>query len=270
MLNHLTLAQLRTLKLNGFADALQQQSEQADCLHLSFDERLALLVEREVYARDDRKRVRLLQKAQLKYTTATLEDASFEGIRGMDRAALMGLALSNWVERGETVTLAGATGLGKTWLACALAQYACRQGRSALYLRVPRLAEELRLLHGAGSFRRWLQQLAKTDVVVLDDWGMGALDASTRADLLEIIDDRVGLRATIITHQLPIEHWHAWLGDPTLADAILDRLMQNCRRFSLEGESRRTGRVVRPRAVLQSSNNDLQGDIETPKGAAKP
>ncbi len=223
------------------SDALQQQHEQADCLGLSFDERLALLVEREVYARGDRKRTRLLQRAQLKYTTATLEDASFEGIRGIDRSALMGLALSTWIARGETICFAGATGLGKTWLACALAQYACRQGHSALYLRVPRLAEELRILHGAGSFRRWLQQLAKVDVLVLDDWGTGAIDAATRADLLEIVDDRSAQRATIITHQLPIEHWHAWLGDPTVADAILDRLMQHCRRFTLDGESRRTG-----------------------------
>ena len=140
MLNNATIAQLRSLKLQGFADALQQQHEQADCLGLSFDERLALLVEREVYARGDRKRTRLLQRAQLKYTTATLEDASFEGIRGIDRSALMGLALSTWIERGETICFAGATGLGKTWLACALAQYACGQGHSALYLRVPRLA----------------------------------------------------------------------------------------------------------------------------------
>lgn len=245
MLNNTTITQLRSLKLQGFADALQQQQQQADCLGLSFDERLALLVEREVYARGDRKRTRLLQRAQLKYPSATLEDASFEGIRGIDRSALMGLALSSWIERGETVCFAGATGLGKTWLACALAQYACRQGHSAFYLRVPRLAEELRILHGAGSFRRWLQQMAKTDVLVLDDWGTGAIDAATRADLLEIIDDRSAQRATIITHQLPLEHWHAWLGDPTVADAILDRLMQHCRRFNLEGESRRTGQAGR-------------------------
>ena len=245
MLNNVTLTQLRALKLQGFADALQQQQDQADCLGLTFDERLALLVEREVYARGDRKRTRLLQRAQLKYPTATLEDASFDGVRGIDRSALMSLALSSWIERGETIAFAGATGLGKTWLACALAQYACRQGHSALYLRVPRLAEELRILHGAGSFRRWLQQLAKIDVLVLDDWGTGAIDAATRADLLEIIDDRAAQRATLITHQLPIEHWHAWLGDPTVADAILDRLMQHCRRFSLEGESRRTGHAAR-------------------------
>ena len=252
MLNHTTITQLRALKLQGFADALQQQHEQADCLGLSFDERLALLVEREVYARNDRKRERLLQRAGLKYPAASIEEASFEGVRGIDRAALVALALSTWVERGETVTFAGATGLGKTWLACALAQYACRQGRSALYLRVPRLAEELRILHGSGGFRRWLQQLAKTDVLVLDDWGTGAIDAATRADLLEIIDDRASQRATIITHQLPIEHWHAWLGDATVADAMLDRLMQCCRRFQLEGESRRTGQAARAAAKRAS------------------
>lgn len=240
MLTNTTVSQLRSLKLQGFADALQLQRDQPDSMQLSFDERLALLVDREVHSRGDRKRARLLQRAQLKYPMATLEDATFEGVRGMDRAALMGLALSTWVERGETVTLAGATGLGKTWLACALAQYACRQGRSALYLRVPRLPEELRIQHGAGTFRRWLQQLAKIDVLILDDWGTGSIDTTTRADLLEIVDDRVGQRATVITHQLPIEHWHAWLGDPTIADAMLDRLMQCCRRFHLEGESRRT------------------------------
>lgn len=258
MLNHVTLTQLRSLKLLGFADALQQQHEQADCLGLSFDERLALLVEREVYARSDRKRARLLQQAQLKYPAATIEDASFQGVRGIDRPALMGLALSNWIDTGQTVTFAGATGLGKTWLACALAQYACRQGRSALYLRVPRLPEELRILHGSGAFRRWLVQLAKTDVLVLDDWGTGPMDPATRGDLLEIIDDRVGHRATLITHQLPIEHWHAWLADPTIADAILDRLMQRCRRFNLEGESRRTGSAARaatkPHPVVQETS----------------
>jgi len=169
---------------------------------------------------DDRKRTRLLQRAQLKYPSATIEDASFEGVHGIDRSALMSLALSTWIERGETICFGGATGLGKTWLACALAQYACRQGHSALYLRVPRLGEELRILHGAGSFRRWLQALAKVDVLVLDDWGTGPMDAALRADLLKMIDDRSAQRATIITHQLPIEHWHAWLGDLLAAARI--------------------------------------------------
>jgi DNA replication protein DnaC len=240
MLNNATLTHLRALKLQGFADALELQLQQTDIHSLSFEERLALLVDREVQARDERKRTRLLQRAQLKYTTATLEDASFDGVRGMDRATLMSLALSGWIEHGQTLTLSGATGLGKTWLACALGQYACRQGYSVQYLRVPRLAEELRILHASGEFRRWLTQLAKTDVIILDDWATGSIDAATRADLLEIIDDRACLRATIITHQLPIEHWHGWIGDATVADAILDRLLQRCRRIELQGQSRRT------------------------------
>lgn len=242
MLNNATLSHLRALKLQGFADALEQQLNQPDIQGLSFEERLALLVDREVQARDDRKRTRLLQRAALKYTTATLEDANFEGVRGMDRATLMSLALSSWITQGQTITLSGATGLGKTWLACALGQYACRQGHSVQYLRVPRLAEELRILHASGEFRRWLTQLAKTDVVILDDWATGSIDGGTRADLLEIIDDRASVRATVITHQLPIEHWHGWIGDPTVADAILDRLLQRCRRFDLQGQSRRTPR----------------------------
>lgn len=262
MLNNATLTHLRALKLQGFADALEQQLEQTDIQRLSFEERLALLVDREVQARDDRKRTRLLQRAQLKYTTATLEDASFEGVRGMDRASLMSLALSSWIEQGQTITLSGATGLGKTWLACALGQYACRQGHSVQYLRVPRLAEEFRILHASGEFRRWLTQMAKTDVIILDDWATGSMDAATRADLLEIIDDRASVRATVITHQLPIEHWHGWIGDATVADAMLDRLLQRCRRIELQGDSRRTGQTARgttTRTTKAKPSNEIQG-----------
>ena len=137
--------------------------------------------------------------------------------------------------------ITGPTGAGKSWLACALAQYACRRGYSA-YQRVPRLQEELRIRHGSGAFGKWLIQLAKTDVLLLDDWGMGAIDSLTRSDLLEIIDDRAANKATIITSQLPIEHWHAWIGDATLADAILDRIMQRNHRITLTGESLRPER----------------------------
>jgi len=263
MLNNATLTHLRTLKLQGFADALELQLQQTDMQRLSFEERLALLVDREVQTRDERKRTRLLQRAQLKYTTATLEDASFEGVRGMDRASLMSLALSSWIEQGQTITLSGATGLGKTWLACALGQYACRQGHSVQYLRVPRLAEEFRILHASGEFRRWLTQMAKTDVIILDDWATGSMDAATRADLLEIIDDRASVRATVITHQLPIEHWHGWIGDATVADAMLDRLLQRCRRIELQGDSRRTGqtaaRGTTTRTTKAKPSNEIQG-----------
>ena len=241
MLNQITLDQLRALKLLAFADGLQQQMSQPDTLAMSFEERLALLVDRELAARSDRKRIRLLQRANLKYPDAAIENAEFSDIRGMDRRTLTSLALSGWVERGDTILISGATGVGKSWLACALAQYACRHGHSALYLRVPRMAEELKVLHGSGAFGKWLLQLARIEVLVLDDWGVGPITSTLRSDLLEIIDDRATQRATIITHQLPVDHWHGWIGDATIADAILDRLLQREHRIALEGESRRTG-----------------------------
>lgn len=238
-MNHATLAQLRALKLYGFAAALEEQAAQANVQSLGFEERLALLVDRETHLRDERKRTRLLQRAKLKYPQAAIEDLDTRPGRGIERSQLIALALSDWVARGETLLLTGPTGVGKTWLACALAQHACRRGHSALYLRVPRLADELKLLHGSGGFGRWLVSLAKTEVLVLDDWGVCALDPGMRADLLEVIDDRAASKATVITTQLPVDHWHGWIGDATIADAILDRVMQHVQRISLGGESMR-------------------------------
>ena len=246
MLDNATIANLNALKLLGFAEGLQEQRGQPDMVAMTFDERLALLVDREMNTRADHKRSRLLQRARLKVPNASIEDADFIDIRGLDRKTLTALALSGWIERGDTILFGGATGVGKTWLACALGQYACRRGSSALYLRVPRLAEELRVLHASGALRKWLAELARTDVLILDDWGTGSIDATTRADLLEVIDDRAGLRATIITHQLPVEHWHGWIGDATIADAILDRLLPKAHRFNLEGPSRRGPRQGKP------------------------
>ena len=245
MLDNATLAHLNALKLFGFAEGLQEQKAQPETLAMTFDERLALLVDRELNARSERKRARLLQRARLKVPGACIENAEFTDIRGLDRRTLTTLALSGWIERGDAIVLGGPTGVGKTWLACALGQYACRRGHSALYLRMPRLPEELRALHASGTFRKWLAELARTDVLILDDWGTGSLDAITRADLLEIIDDRAGQRATIIAHQLPVEHWHGWIGDATVADAILDRLLPKAHRFSLDGPSRRGHRPTK-------------------------
>ena len=242
MMMHNTIAQLRELKLAGLADALQQQLEQPESAALSFAYRLTLLVARETPHRQDRRLLRLLQKARLKYGQATIEDIDSRSGRGINRREVMSLALGDWVATGHSILITGPTGAGKSWLACALAQYACRRGHSALYQRVPRLQEELRIRHGSGAFGKWLLQLAKTDVLVLDDWGMGALDSTTRSDLLEIIDDRAANKATIITSQLPIEHWHAWIGDATVADAILDRIMQRQHRITLTGESLRQER----------------------------
>ena len=239
MMMHTTLAQLRTLKLDGMATGLEEQLTLSTMAAMSFEERLALLVDREVHCRSDRKLLRLLKSAQLKYGQAAIEDIDTRPGRGLDRRAVMSLALGDWVTSGHSVLITGPTGVGKSWLACALAQYACRRGYSAIYQRVPRLQEEMRIKHGSGTFGKWLLQLAKTDVLLLDDWGTGAIDSATRSDLLEIIDDRAASKATIITSQLPIDHWHAWIGDGTIADAILDRIMQRNHRFALTGESLR-------------------------------
>lgn len=237
-----TLAQLRSLKLDGLATGLEDQLTQPGMSTMSFEERIALLVDREVHSRNDRRLIRLLKNAHLKYGQANIEDIDTRPSRGIDRREVMSMALGDWVAAGHSVLITGPTGAGKSWLACALGQYACRRGYSAVYQRVPRLQEELRIRHGSGAFGKWLLQLAKTDVLILDDWGMGAIDSTTRSDLLEIIDDRAANKATIITSQLPVEHWHAWIGDATIADAILDRIMQRNHRFTLTGDSLRAER----------------------------
>ena len=239
MMMNTTLNQLRELRLMGMLTALDEQLTQAGMSAVSFEERMALIVERELHWRHDRRRARLHKEAKLKYPQAAIEDIDTRAGRGLDRKAVMSLALGDWTDSGHSVLITGPTGAGKSWLACALAQHACRRGRSAFYQRVPRLSEELRIRHGNGTFGKWLIQLAKTDVLLLDDWGMAGLDNQARAGLLEIIDDRAASKATIITSQLPIVHWHAWVGDATIADAILDRLMQRNHRFTLTGESLR-------------------------------
>jgi DNA replication protein DnaC len=252
MMTNTTIEQLRTLKLHGMAGGLQEQLTQAGMTGISFEERLALLVDREVHLRNDKRQERLLKLAHLKYPQAAIEDIDTRAGRGLERRAVMSLALGDWIDSGHSVLITGPTGAGKSWLGCALAQYACRRGHSAYYQRVPRMGEELRMRHGNGTFGKWLLQLARTDVLLLDDWGMTALDSQTRADLLEIIDDRAGNKATIITSQLPIEHWHAWVGDATIADAMLDRLMQKHHRFTLTGESLRQ----KPKTVKKEANTE--------------
>ena len=253
MMMNTTLEQLRGLKLNGMAAGLHDQLSSTGLHGLSFEERMALLVEREVHWRSDKKRERLMKEARLKYPQAAIEDLDTRSGRSIDRKALMSLVLGDWIDSGHSVLITGPTGAGKSWLGCALAQYACRRGHSALYQRVPRLSEELRIRHGNGTFGKWLIQLARTDVLLLDDWGMAAMDAQTRADLLEIIDDRAATKATIITSQLPVEHWHAWIGDATIADAILDRVMQRNHRFTLTGDSLR---MQKPKTAKKDKNMD--------------
>jgi DNA replication protein DnaC len=220
------------------ATALSEQMTQTSAQSLPFEDRLGLLVEREITYRENRRLTRLLQLAQLKQRAA-FEDLDFRARRGLDRAQLASLSSCDWICQHQNLLIHGATGCGKTFLGCALAHQACRQGLSALYLRAPRLFDELSLCHADGSFRKRLAAIAKVDLVVIDDFAIAPIGARERTDLLELLDDRVGTRSTLITSQLPIEHWHEYIGDPTIADAILDRLVHSAHKIHLEGESMR-------------------------------
>lgn len=239
MLNHPTFEQLRRLKLTGMLKALEEQEQMPDIDRLSFLERLGLLVDRERQERDNRRLTNRLRLAKLKQA-ACLEDLDLKTPRQLDRGFIQQLADCHWVTQHLNVLITGPTGVGKSFLACALAQKACRQGYTALYQRLPRLLTELEIARGDGRYPKLMRQLAKVDVLVLDDWGLeNGLNDRQRRDLLEILDDRYASRATVVTSQLPIENWHQALGDPTLAEAILDRLVHNAHRIKLQGKSMR-------------------------------
>jgi len=246
MLTQQTITQLKALKLDGMARAFEEQTAITAATSLSFDERFGMIVDREVTWRDTRRLERLLKAAKLKNPQACIEDIEYKQSRGLDQRVVATLAGGDWIRNAQNIILTGPTGAGKTWVACAFGQQACRQGFSVQYVRVARLFEELKIAHADGSFTRRLAQLAKVDVLLLDDWGLQDLDQGARNDLLEVIDDRVGTRSTIITSQLPLEHWHAWLQDPTLADAILDRLVHQAHRLPLKGDSMRKARETVP------------------------
>lgn len=239
MLLEQTLTLLHELRLTGMAHALDEQRGIPDIAQLSFEDRLALLIERERAARADRRLTRLLQLARFR-VNACLEDINFRAKRGLDRALIARLASGEWIRAHQVLLLVGPTGTGKTWLACALGQSACRHGYTVRYVRLPRLlGEELGRARADGSFGKLLQQLAKTDLLILDDWGLAPLGDRERRDLLEIVEDRVGRRATLVTSQLPVEHWHEQVGDATFGDAILDRLVHHAHRITLTGGSMR-------------------------------
>ena len=206
---------------------------------LAFDERFSMLVDAEQLFRDNRALTRRLKEAKLRIPQACLEDLEYTARRGLDRAGIRQLAIGRWIVEHQNVLITGATGVGKTYLACALGQQACRQGHRVIYRRLPRLLSELALAHADGSYVGLLARLARVDVLVLDDWGLGTLTDRHRHDLLEILEDRDGTRSTVITSQLPRERWHDYLGDPTVADAILDRLVHRAHPLALAGPSRR-------------------------------
>lgn len=238
MLHHPTLEKLSSLRLSGMAKALTEQWEIEGINDMSFEERLGLLVEREAAVRETRRLQTRLRKAKLRQN-ACIEDVDFRHPRGLDRSLITRLADCQWIKKQQNLIITGPTGVGKSYLACAFAQKACREGYSAMYLRISRLFEDLSLARGDGRYVKMLKGFAKTDLLVLDDYGLAKLNQEQRHDLLEILEDRHGLKSIMVTSQLPIEHWHEQIGDPTLADAILDRLIHNAHTIQLKGGSMR-------------------------------
>jgi DNA replication protein DnaC len=239
MLTAPTLEQLHALKLAAMAAAWTEQQHQADMTALAFDERFGLLIEAEWRARENQRLTRALQEAKLKLSQACLEAIDYPARRELDKAVIRQLATCRWVEEHHNVILVGATGVGKSFLACALAHQACRKGYRAGYRRASRLFHELALARADGTYVRLLAKLARLDVLIVDDWGLAPVQDPERRDLLEILEDRYGTRSTIITSQLPPAQWHDYLGEATLADAICDRLLHNAHRLVLKGPSRR-------------------------------
>jgi DNA replication protein DnaC len=242
MLHTQTLQGLRALKLIGMAEAFEQQLAQpATHAELCFEERLGLMVDRERTLRNNSKVHRLLGNARLKLQ-ALPEDIDYQHPRGLQKSQMAQLLSCQWIDQHQNVLISGPTGCGKTYLGCVLATQACRHGLSVRYFRTSRLLETLTIAHGDGRFSKMIQQLAKTDLLVLDDWGLEKMSQSQRNDLLEIMEDRHGARSTLITSQLPVAEWHKAIGDATLADAILDRLLHNSHQLKLKGESMRKSR----------------------------
>lgn len=244
MLTHPTLDKLHTLKLSGMARGLEDQQQMPDIHSLSFEERLGLLVDREMTEQTNRRTKARLGKAKLRQT-AILEDLNFRHPRGLDKAVIMSLADCRWI-RSHNVLITGPTGVGKSYLACALAEKACREGFTVRYLRVPRLFQDLAMAKGDGRYGQLLAIYAKTDLLVLDDWGLSPMTDEESRDLLEIMEDRHGRRSSILTSQIPVDQWHEAIANPTLADAILDRLVHNAYKIEMTGKSLRKPETATP------------------------
>ena len=242
MLTHPTLDQLRALGLYGMAKAFESLGASPEADALSHAEWLGLLLDRELTFRNEKRLSARLKDAKFKHQ-ACLEDVDYRSSRGLDRALFQKLGEGDWIKAHDNLAICGKTGTGKSWLACALGHKACRDNRSVLYRRVPKLFAELALARGDGRHARLLRTLGRADLLILDDFGLTILNAEARQDLLELLEERYGCRSTMVTSQLPVDRWHDVIGDPTYADAILDRLVHNAHRIQLTGESMRKNRA---------------------------
>lgn len=238
MLTHPMMDKLNAMKLTGMAKALQELMASSGADSLSFEEKLGLMVDREMTTREDRRLQSRLGKAQLRIR-ACVEDIDYRHRRGLDKSLLMSLASCAWIRSHQNLLITGPTGVGKTYLACALIHKACLEGHPAIYRRLPNLLRELAVARADGSYAKTMAAYARADVIALDDWGLDKLDRDQRLDLLELLEDRHGRRSTLVAAQVPVDQWHKIIGDPTLADAILDRLVHNAHRLQLTGDSMR-------------------------------
>lgn len=239
MMTEPTIEKLRALRLHAMTTAWLAQRMDPATNDLHFDERLALIVEAETLARDNKRLTKLLGDAKLRIPSACIEDVDLGPKREIDKALFRQLATGRWIAERQNVLITGMTGVGKSYLACALGQLACRLGFRVLYKRTTRLFEELALSHADGTYVRLLGRLAKVDVLILDDWGLAPMNDQQRRDVLEVLEDRHGARSTIVTSQLPVENWHDYIAHPTIADAVLDRLVHNAHKIKMKGPSRR-------------------------------
>ena len=238
MLVNQTVETLRRMRLIGMAEAFLAQGQDPGCRELSFEERFGLLVDQESTYREDRRLKRLLRGAHLK-TQACVEDIDYSHSRGLDRAAMASLSSCQWVRDHRNVLVTGPTGVGKTFICCALGNLACRNGFSSRYYRMPRLFMDLGIARGDGSYPSFMRKLARNDVLILDDWGLGPFTAVESRELLEVLEDRSQTRSTVVASQVPVEKWYELMPDSTVADAVMDRLVHNAYKIALRGESMR-------------------------------
>lgn len=266
MLTHPTYDRLIALGLTGMARSLEEQRRQPDIAALAFEDRLALMIDREAVERENKRLASRLRFAGLRQS-AVVEDIDLKSARGLDRALFQKLIAGEWIDRKQNLIIIGPTGIGKSFIACALGQKACRDDRAVLYQRVPRLFDVLALARGDGRHASLLRTLARVALLILDDWGLAPLTPDQSRDLLEIIDDRHSRGSTIVTSQLPVDHWHEMIANPTIADAILDRLIHNAHRLQLDGPSMR--KLMAAQAAqheAQSPGKETAVQRATPQG----
>jgi DNA replication protein DnaC len=236
-----TVEKLILMKLNGMAEAVQEQMKNRAYKDLSFEERLGMLADREMDHRQDRKLRTLLAKARFRYPGASVEDINFRARRGISKDVILKLSRNGWIKDKRNMIITGSTGVGKTYFACALGNSACRAGISTYYVRLPRLFQQLKISRADGSYGKLLQKLSRINLLIVDDWGLSPLSDTERIDFLEIMEDRYDVRSTIISSQIPIDKWHDLIGEPTIADAICDRLIHNAHKIKLTGSKSMRG-----------------------------